>query len=215
MFKESSSLLQVDRRVRMKHQAASVGFFWLRKKSSYGSSPFIFTKVACGGHTFQIWMTCWQAKHWETHLWRSQTPVISVLLPEGEQRHVPRCWTRTAQGLKWERTLYLSKEMAFILGGCSLRALPIMAVILAKMSAFNKTSHREIGVLLAPSARQEDWARVLMLFLEKPEVWSWRLSKRGHSRHRLTKFFLSFYRLYLHFSLFWSCKFASQFKQAC
>lgn len=58
--------------------------------------------------------------------------------------------------------------MAFVLGGLSPRALPTAAAVLAKVSAFEETTAR----LLAAPARQEDWTRVLMPFLEKPEVWS-------------------------------------------
>lgn len=41
MLKESSSLLQADRRVMIKQRAASVGFSWLRRESG-GSKPFLF-----------------------------------------------------------------------------------------------------------------------------------------------------------------------------
>lgn len=43
MFKESSSLLQADRRVMMKQWAVSVGFFWLRKESG-GYKPFLVSE---------------------------------------------------------------------------------------------------------------------------------------------------------------------------
>lgn len=111
VFKESSYLLQADRRGMIRRYAAGMGFFLLLKERSHlvDPSPLFFTKKACGGKAFHAQTLHWQWKHQEMHLWHHRHPAaalrvhIAILLlccPRKNLDVAPDCGSECPTGSK-------------------------------------------------------------------------------------------------------------------
>lgn len=127
MLKESSSLLQADRRVMIKQRAASVGFSWLRRESG-GSKPFLF---------LQRWPVEDRCFIYAQYIGRvnikkhtsgdSGDPSISPrCYPRENTRRQSRTAPRRHESVLCPSTTFplppkKEKKMAFILGRCSSR----------------------------------------------------------------------------------------------